>query len=72
MKTGKMLYLDVDLINAVKEPLSALVNRLLEQYIDTDALENMTKEQCEAELECNRLTREYTKKMKELRKNATK
>ena len=73
MKINKMLYLEQDLVDALKgEPLSPLVNRLLKQHIDQDALENMSIPQLHAEKACNKLEREFKAKCKEVRANANK
>ena len=72
MKTNKMCYLDTELTEAIHEPLSPLLNRLLAEHINKDALEGMSKAQLETELECNKLEAEVKAKLREMRQNALK
>ena len=73
MKSPKMLYLDIELIEFLKgKNASELITRLLNEHMDHQVVSRLTKEETLAELKCIKLTKQHNKKLKEIRKNARK
>lgn len=62
-----MLYLEYELVDAINEPLSPLVNNLLRRHLEITSLDFMNEEQLKKELEIAKMEEEVNKRAKEIR-----
>lgn len=68
-----MFCIDVKIVEFLKDlNASELVNRLLLEHMDHEALLDMTKEELLAEKAVNKLNKDTEAKIKEIRKDARK